>query len=249
MKRQICIFPLFVLGALILLTAAAPAASNPGSKNATMVDEGTFGIFQAGQRVATETFSVRQFPDHSVTSSHLHTEAAAGSAAFEQTAELTLLANGNLVRYEWKQLAPAHNTLTVDSNDSFLVMHSVTDGKAAERSFFLTSDVFVLDDLFFVAREVLLWRYLGSSCQPNPNGDGCTLVKGRFPILIPRRQASAQVFIEFKGYDDTPLNGRPQHLRHFVLQSEGPDWHFWMDSNYKLLRISIPENNTEVLRQ
>jgi hypothetical protein len=82
-----------------------------------------------------------------------------------------------------------------------------------------------------------------------PGGDGCDLVRTRFPVLVPRRRTSSQVFIEFKGYDDTPLNGRPQRLRHFLIQTDGPDWHLWLDSNQKLLRISIPDTNTEILRQ
>ena len=128
-------------------------------------------------------------------------------------------------------------------------MHIVTDGKAVEQPFFLTPTAFILDDYFFSTREVLLWRYLATSCKPRPAGDGCDLVRTRFPVLIPRRRTSAEVYIEFKGYDDTPLNGRPQHLRHFVMQTDGPDWHLWLDANHKLLRISIPDANTEVLRQ
>jgi hypothetical protein len=128
-------------------------------------------------------------------------------------------------------------------------MHVVTDGKSTDQPFFLTPDAFILDDYFFSSREVLLWRYMASYCKPRSGGDGCDLIRARFPVLIPRRRTSAEIFIEFKGYDDTPLDGRPQHLRHFVLQSDGPEWHLWMDANLKLLRISIPETHTEILRQ
>jgi hypothetical protein len=33
------------------------------------------------------------------------------------------------------------------------------------------------------------------------------------------------------------------------METEGPVWHLWLDANQKLLRISIPDTNTEVLRQ
>jgi hypothetical protein len=137
----------------------------------------------------------------------------------------------------------------VEPSEDFLTMHIVANGKATDQPFFLTPSAFVLDDYFFATREVLLWRYLATSCKPRPNGDGCDLTRTRFPILIPRRRTSAEIYIDFKGYDDTPLNGRPQHLRHFVLQTDGPGWHLWLDSNQKLLRISIPDTGTEVLRQ
>ena len=90
---------------------------------------------------------------------------------------------------------------------------------------------------------------MATSCKQRPSGDGCDLIRVRFPVLVPRRNTSAEVYIEFKGYDDTPLNGRPQHLRHLVIQTDGPDWHLWLDANLKLLRISIPDAHLEVLRQ
>jgi hypothetical protein len=33
------------------------------------------------------------------------------------------------------------------------------------------------------------------------------------------------------------------------MQTDGPEWHLWLDASHKLLRISIPDNNTEILRQ
>ena len=249
MIRRTCIvITLFIIASPFVRTAFAggkPASAKPSN----IVDQGSFAIFQSGQLVATETFVIRQFPNSNVTTSELHVEAAPSAENFDQFGELTLLPNGSLSRYEWKQRGAPHNSATVEPSDQILTMHVITDGKSSEQSFFLTTSTFVLDDYFFAAREVLLWRYLATSCQPRPNGDGCDLTRTRFPVLIPRRRTSAEVFLEFKGYDDTPLNGRPQHLRHFLLQTEGPDWHLWLDPNHKLLRISIPETNTEVLRQ
>jgi len=238
----------FVIASALLLTAAAPAGSNPG-KTATTVDQGSFGIFQNGRRLATESFTIRQFPDSSVTSSELRDESGQGAGKVEQTSELTLLPNGDLSRYEWKQKSPVQSSATIEPSEQFLSMHSVTGGVATDQPFFLSPSAFVLDDFFFSTREVLLWRYLATSCKPRPEGDGCDLIRARFPAIIPRRHTSAEVFIEFKGYEDTPLNGRPQHLRHFLLQVEGQDWHLWLDPNHKLLRISIPDTNTEILRQ
>jgi hypothetical protein len=239
-----------IAASLFLLTAFSFAGSKPAAaKPVTVVDEGSFGIFQNGQRVATEIFVIRQYPDSNITSSQLHGES--GASRLEQTSELTLLPDGSLSRYEWKQLAPTHNSAVVEPVDQVLVMHATAaDGKPIhDQTFFLTPETFILDDYFFSTREVLLWRYLASSCVARTGGDGCDLVKHRFPILIPRQRISAEVFVEFKGYDDTPLNGRPQHLRHFVIQTEGPEWHLWLDANHKLLRISIPSTNTEILRQ
>ncbi|PSH04018.1 MAG: hypothetical protein CXZ00_09410 [Acidobacteria bacterium] len=241
---------LLVIASLFVLTTAALAGSKTAaSKEATVVDQGAFGIFQNGRRVATEKFTIRQFPDYSVTSSEFHAEGSQSSEKFEQTSELKLLPDGSLSRYDWKEIAPTHSSVTVEPSDQFLSMRVVANGKTTNQPFFLTPAAFIFDDYFFSTREVLLWRYLASACTPRPNGDGCVLVRTRFPILIPRRRTSSQIFIEFKGYDDTPLYGRPQRLRHFLIQTDGPEWHLWIDSNHKLLRISIPETGTEILRQ
>jgi hypothetical protein len=240
----------FIVASLFVLTAAALAGGKPAAtKTATVVDQGSFGIFQNGQRVATENFTIRQYPDSSVTSSEFHSEVSQPGGQIQQSSELTLSPNGNLSRYEWKQIAPMHGSAIVEPSDQFLAMHIVADGKTTDQPFFLSTAAFVLDDYFFSTREVLLWRYMATSCTPRSTGEGCDLARTRFPVLIPRRRTSSQVFIEFKGYDDTPLNGRPQHLRHFLIQSDGPDWHLWLDSNLKLLRISIPDTSTEILRQ
>ena len=239
----------FILAALFALATTLFAGSKPPAKVGIVVDQGSFGVFQNGRRVATETFTIHQYPNSSTTSSELRGEAAQTEGKIEQTSEMTLLPDGSLSRYEWKQLAPVRSSAIVEANDQFLTMHTTADGKTTDQQFFLTQSAFVLDDYFFSTREVLLWRYLASACKARAGGDGCDLERARFPILIPRRHTSSQVFIEFKGYDDMPLNGRPQRLRHFLMQTEGADWHLWLDSDQKLVRISIPDTNTEILRQ
>jgi hypothetical protein len=248
---------LVLLAALVLLVQFSLAAKKDASgapdqdaKSSKMVDEGSLAIFQNGQRVGTENFTIRQFPSSSLTSSEVHLDSGQAAGVLQQSSELTLLPDGSLSRYEWNQTSPAHLSATVLPSDQILAMHSVdSNGKSTTQSFFLATSAFILDDYFFITREVLLWRYLASSCKPRDSGDGCDLIRARFPILIPRRNTSSEVYIEFKGFDDTPLNGRPQHLRHFLMQTDGPDWELWLDANHKLLRISIPDAHTEVLRQ
>jgi hypothetical protein len=238
---------LVIFASLFLLATASPAADKSAAAN--LVDEGSFAVFQNGQRVATESFTIRQYAASSVTSSDIHLDSGQSAGSLQQSSELTLLPDGSLSRYEWKQLSPARRSATVEPSEQVLVMHSLADGKNTDQSFFLRPSAFILDDFFFSTREVLLWRYLATSCKPRASDDGCDLIRARFPVLVPRRNTSGEVFIEFKGYDDTPLNGRPQHLRHFLMQTDGADWHLWLDANHKLLRISIPDANTEVLRQ
>jgi len=252
MPRRICIS----IALIVLFACTADAADKPeANKSGTLVDQGTFAVFQNGRRVATEEFTVRQFASSSVTAAHLRLDTsnpADGSkqgGTLEQYSELTLLPDGSLSRYEWKQIAPAARSAVVEPNTDVLVLHAFANGKKNDTTFFLKPSTFVLDDYVFSSREVLLWRYLASFCQARAGGEGCDYVRGRFPILIPLRAASDQVYIEFKGYADTPLNGRPQHLRQFVMQIDGADWKMWLDEDQKLQRISVPSAATEVLRQ
>ena len=242
-RRSVALFAL-----LVLLAAAAVARSKTAETPPSgLVDEGIFVVFQNGQRVATEDFTVRQLSASSVTSAHLRLES--GGSTLEQTTQLSLTPDGSLARYEWQQLSPVRRSVTVEPNDQVLVMHTNAGGKSSDHSFFLTPNAFVLDDYVFSSREVLLWRYMATSCKQRATGDGCDLIRARFPIVVPRRDTSGEVYVEFKGFEDTPLNGRPQHLRHFVIQTNGPEWHLWLDEQHKLLRISVPDSNLEVLRQ
>jgi hypothetical protein len=160
-----------IIALLLLLSTASLAASKPApAKAMTIVDQGSLGIFQNGQRVGTETFTIRQYPDSSITSSELHSETAQSDGKIEQTSELTLLPDGSLSRYEWKQLTPVRSSAVVEAKDQFLTMHVTAEGKTTEQSFFLTQTAFVLDDYFFSTREVLLWRYLASACKLRPGG-------------------------------------------------------------------------------
>jgi len=240
----------FCMASVLVLAAPALAGGKPADKPSTVVDEGTFAVFLNGRQVATESFTIRQYADTSITTSQLHLQSGTGGGTLQQSCELVLHADASLSRYEWKQVSPSRSSAVVEPSNEFLSMHTVeADGKTADLPFFLTNTAFILDDYFFSTREVLLWRYLASSCKQRANGDGCDLVRSRFAVLVPRRHTSSEVYIEFKGFEDTPLNGRPQHLRHFLMQTDGADWHLWLDSNYKLLRVSIPDHNTEVLRQ
>src|SRR6185437_1343446 len=89
----------------LALTALCGAADKPSDKKAapSSVDSGTFTIVVGGQKVATETFRVEQRSDGSTLSSELKTEDASQNKAV-QNAEMTMLPNGLLKKYTWKEV-------------------------------------------------------------------------------------------------------------------------------------------------
>jgi len=244
---------LVLLVSLCLLAQATPASKNASadknSKSGAVVDEGTFAVFQNGHQVATETFSIRQMPTESVTVSKIELDSGQPDGVLKQSAKLILLPDGRLSHYEYTRESPGRSQLTVEPAEHFLQLRGEVNGKKIDEPFFLSPTAFVLDDYFFATREILLWAYLASSCKPPAAGGTCEFSRRRYPILVPERATSSQVFIEFKGFEDAPLNGRPQHLRHFLMTTEGPDWHLWLNADQKLLRISVPDTGIEVLRQ
>ena len=157
--------------------AALPAAnaSDKKDKNKPVplqsVDSGSFGIFIKGQRVATETFKIEQQGGASTVKSQL--KATAGPESASQKSELDMTASGELIRYEWSQASGA--SLTVFPNNDFLMerMNAGGNGKPAEQPFLMPSTTAILDNNFFVHREVLAWRYLGAACKPEGGNLKC----------------------------------------------------------------------------
>ena len=238
---------------LALLAAFAigniPAHSYKGSHEGQVVDSGSFGIMRQGRRIGTETFTIHQRPDASVITAQLKIED--GNDRASQTSELQVASNGDLRHYEWRELSPEKAQATVDYKDQFLVEHiTVAPGsKPSERAFMLPPSTLVLDD-FFTHREILLWRYLATFCGAAVNSQGCKLQPVKFGVFIPRQQASAMVSLNYEGKDKVMFHGSERELDHFTLQSDDAVWNLWLEGSYpfKLLRILVPSENVEVLR-
>ena len=173
MVRRTCALTLSSI--LALYCAAVP--SNKGDKKdktspaGQTVDSGSFGIFIKGQRVATETFSVQQQNGTSVIQSQI--KEASGADSVSQKSSLEVTASGDLIRYEWNQ--SSGGSLTVLPNNDFLIEKISTGagGKTAEQPFLMPSSSPILDNNFFVHREVLLWRYLAADCKSEGGGLKC----------------------------------------------------------------------------
>jgi hypothetical protein len=239
------------LACLIVLAAAvlpAHAEDRKAPTPAKTVDSGSFGIFVGGKRVATETFTIEQFGDASITKSEFKAEA--GETKAVQTSELQLGGAGDVRRYSWNELSPGKAQSTVEPRDQLLVQRLVTgpNEKPIEQPYLLSVSTSILDDYFFAHRELLAWRYLGGGCRPAPGQTQCKLSRTQFPALIPRQRTSVLVSMEYVGPETVNVRGAQRLLSRFNLQGDGVDWALWLDENYKLVRISIAVDKTEVVR-
>ena len=236
---------------LVLLIAAAAPASLLAHKEQSagkVVDSGTFGIFINGQRVGSETFRIEQGRDKSVATAELKVEG--GGQRATQTTQLELAPNGDLLRYEWKSVSPEKSQVVVEPSNEFLVEHvaAAGDQKPMDIPFLMPHSTLMLDDYSFMQREILLWRYL-ATCSPAQGEKGCRLLKTDFGVLVPRQHMSMKVTLEYKGREKVQIRGSEQQLDHFDLRYEdGTTWSLFIDQAYKLMRIVIDADKTEIVR-
>jgi hypothetical protein len=231
--------------ALVLLVALVSIPGWGAKKpSADLVDSGVFGIYVNGKRVASEKFEITQTAEISVAKAELRIDQAKNA----QTAELQLSRAGNLLRYQWSE--KDQGTAVVEPKDEFLVEHVslLQPAKSAEQPFILPTSTLILDDYFFSQRQILLWRYLATQCKMKAGETGCSLSPAQFGVIVPRQQTSMQVNIEYKGPQKVNIKGADQDLRRFELHSEGNDWVLWMDNTYKIQKIVIDAEGTEVYR-
>jgi hypothetical protein len=226
----------------------APAWAKEKEAAEKIVDSGSFGVFNSSHRVATETFSIKQGAEGSVVSSEFKSEQ--GEQKAQQTSELQLTPSVELRQYAWKELLPEKTEATVLPNDTFLIERFGTgsNDKQHEQNFLLPASTSILDDYFFIQREVLAWKYLATACRQEKGGLGCPLKqKVQFGTLNPHARSSMPVSIEFTGREKLTIRGSEHELNRFILRSESGDWAFWLDDEFKLVRL-LADGGTEVVR-
>jgi hypothetical protein len=239
----------FVLaGSLAALTIVHAADKKNQSKGPQTVDSGAFGIFVKGQRVANETFTVQQQNDASIITSQL--KEIVGADPVSQKSDLEINSKGELLRYNWSQ--SSGGSLSVFPDNDFLKERILSSGsaKAAEQAFLLPSTSAILDNNFFIHREVLIWRFLAADCKSESGGLKCQQDPGEFGVLVPQDRNSIHVRLELVGKEKITIRGAERELVRLNLKGENFEWALWVDDKdqFKLIRASIPADNTEVVR-
>lgn len=235
--------------AFVLATFLTAGASDKKTQNKPQtVDSGTFGIFVKGERVANETFTIQQENETSVIKSQLKEIVGADPAS--QKSDLEITPTGALLRYEWSQASGG--SLTVFPDNEFLKERITPPGasKPAEQAFLLPNTSAILDNNFFVHREILIWRFLAADCTPENGSLKCQKDPGDFGVLIPQDRTSMHVRLELVGNEKVAIRGAERELLRLNLKGENFNWALWVDDkdHFKLIRVSIPADNTEVVR-
>lgn len=247
MSKQSGTHNLAKLTAVVVLASCLPSWAASKKAAANVIDSGTFDILIGGKKVAVETFEITQQTESSLAKGTLKTEDGSKES---QSYELQMLPSGNLVKYAWSESGGSKGQSTIEPQNDFLVQHitSASLQKPVEQPYVLPPSTVVLDDYFFSHRELLLWRYLGTNCA-KPTEKGCPMPKTNFGAIVPRQRNSMSVSLEFKGREKLMLHGKEVELSRFLMHTESDDWSLWMDDQYKLQRVVVDSDQTEVIRE
>ena len=229
--------------AVILL--AIPLAFAAKIPNAQVVDSGSFGIYVKGQRVATETFKVEQNPSGSTVKSEVKAQDGA-----TQRSEMELTPRGEVVRYDWQQIQPSKAEVNVVPKDEFLTetVNSGPNQKTFTVPHLLPLSTPILDDNFFLHRELLMWRYLASDCTASTEGMSCNAAPQQFGVLIPTQHLADTVTIGFKDKEKISVKGKEIDCTAFSMTTGNGDWLIYLDTQQKLVRITAADTGVEVVR-
>jgi hypothetical protein len=238
----------FALAASLTAFAGSGADKKDKDAGSKYVDSGTFGVFINGQRVASETFHIQQQNSNSVIQSEL--KEGNGTSPALQKSDLEITATGELLHYDWSQAAGG--SLSVSPNNDFLIekISTATSTKPAEQPFLMPSTSSILDNNFFIHREVLAWRFLAADCKQGADGLKCQRDPGEFGVLVPQDRTSIHVRLELVGKEKVTIRGTERELLRLNLMGESFTWSLWLDDRdqFKLMRVAIPADNTEVVR-
>jgi hypothetical protein len=238
-----------VLACLLAASATGHAGEKKEKPKASSeVDSGSFGVFVRGQRVLTENFIIEQKNGISIIKAEL--KESAGKDPAIQKSDLEITASGELVRYEWSQ--PSGSSLTILPNSEFLIekISASASAKPAEQPFLMPNTTMILDNNFFVHRQVLVWRYLAADCKADGGNLKCQQGPAEFGVVVPQDHTSVRVRMELVGKEKVTLHGAERELLRLNLSGEGFQWTLWVDdqNQFKLMRVAIPADNTEVVR-
>jgi hypothetical protein len=238
---------ILLLGVAGVVCTSAAAKDKDAAGQA--VDSGSFGVFIGSKRMATETFSIRQTGDGSSVQSEFRSEAGDDKAV--QSSELLLAVDGDLKGYTWTESSPGRSHATIVPNESFLLERYSRNpqDKVTEQPFMLPASTSILDDYFFIQREVLAWKFLATSCRQSKGGPECQIKQSvQLGTLNPHSRASSPVSMQFSGREKVTLHGVEREMIRLDMKSDTGDWTLWLDDQLKLQRILDTADNTEVIR-
>ena len=244
MKRMI---GLVLLSAVLAPSSSLWATDQKDKKPASKVwDSGTFSIYMNGKRIGAEKFQIERRGDVNVATSEIKVDDGTSKAV--QTAEMHVTPKGELRSYVWRATVPQKEESSVEPKDQLLVEHVVpADQKKVDVPHILPTNTIILDDNFFSQRELLVLRYLATGCEKQ--GPSLVCPQSRFGTLVPHTHSAGEATIALIGQEKIVVKGQSVDVNKLKLDTDGVSWLLWVSDDYKVLKMSVPSSNVEVVRE
>lgn len=212
-----------------LLLAAVPSTS-PAQR--PVMDEGTLLISRNGTRVGREAFRVQATENGrflTATGQVVHGELRVTPALSVDSASGTPV----LYRIETRASGGATERLQATGRPGRLSVVSQRAGGESAKEFVLTGRVVILDDDTY--HQYALLPLLG--------------LAGPVTVVIPRQGRQIQGILTNRGAGSVRIDGRDVAARHLVLEVAGDSRELWVDHAGRLLKVTIPSQGIEAVRE
>jgi hypothetical protein len=206
-----------------LLPVAISLAASPLSAQSAVVDEGSFTIMRARERIGREDFVIRRTSspggDVLVASATVSYNGRRLSPALRADS-----AGGPLAyQVEVRSGADVQERLVGQvGRGRFSARVRTPQGESA-KEYIVSTGALVLDDDVF-------HQYYFVALRP---------AAGAVPVVVPRRNVQVSMRVEMQGNDEVTIGGRALTARHIILAGEGTARHIWADDQGRVLQIRI----------
>ena len=226
------------LGSTILFPLLLPlvfALPSMAGAQVHLVDEGTFTLFENGERVGREDFSIRAAPGPGGSAFVAQGNVLIGNRRL--SVALTADSAGFPLRYSLEETRDGQPVERIAGEASRGVWRgrAVRPADESVREFRLPANTMALED--GVVHQ--LWFVLQQVSGPPPT------------LLVPRALTLRQVVVQDAGPDRVTIGLREVVARRWVIRAAGdslPLREAWTDLNGLLLRMRIPSEGLEALR-
>ncbi len=218
----------------LLLAAALAFAPSVTLAQVSIVDEGSFTIYQGGARLGHEDFRIRRMPVTDTSSEYV----ASSVVAYNDRRLAPDLRTGTrgeplAYRVESRTGTTMHERLSGQTGRGrFSAVMKTPDGEST-KEYALGEGALILED------EVFSQYYFVAQAGRNAT----------VPVVVPRRSSQSTMHIESRGDEAVKIGGVSVPARHVMLRDAGGnDREIWVDSQGRVLKVSIPSRDLVAVR-
>jgi len=218
--------------------AASPRSAKASASSASGVfvsDKGKLKILVNGQLAATEEFEIHPSGDHWIAQDTVEIKPAQGPASHIH-AHLTLQPDGTPVSYEWSTDGAKKASANIHFQNSIATIElQLENAKPFTQQFTFTSpQIAVLDNNVYHQYAILARLYDHAKKGPQT-----------FPVLVAQEMVPGSVTVESLG--SSPNGGA--EIEELRVQTPDLEVDVYVDAKGRLMRISVPSANAEIVRE